>query len=91
MITYGEIVSAKEKGKYWIRAEKVEANLLEFGFSAGSVRKFVECYPIGLLERLIRETGKRQPSNPASYFLKGLKKSRMKHRAQHNLIGDEDT
>ena len=81
----------EKKEKYWIRIKRVEADLLKFGFSAGSARKFIECYPIGLLERLIGATEKRQPSDSASYFLNGLKKSRMKHRLQRALPGDEDT
>ena len=82
---------AEKKEKYWIRIERVEADLIKFGFSAGSIRKLIYCYPIGLLEKLIRATEKRQPSEPASYFLNGLKGSRMKHRAQPDLIEAEDT
>ena len=80
-------MKAEKKQAHWIRAKRVEANLLRFGISAGSVRKLIHCYPIGVLERLITTVEKRQPSKPAAYFLKGLKKSRMKHR----LIEDEDT
>ena len=83
-------MKGQKKKKYWIRVKRVEADLLEFGFSAGSTKKFIKCYPIGLLERLIGATEKRQPSDSASYFLNGLKKSRMKHRLQGALIGDED-
>ena len=63
----------EKKEKYWIRTKRVEADLLKFGFSAGSARKFTECYPIGLLERLIAATDKRQTDEPATYFLNGLK------------------
>jgi len=77
--------------KYWIRIKRVEADLLKFGISAGSVRKLVYCYPIGVLEKLIKATEKRQPREPSSYFLNGLKKSRMKHRTEATLIEDEDT
>jgi hypothetical protein len=76
---------------HWIRIRRVEADLLKFGISAGSVRKLISCYPIGVLERLIKATEKRQPSEPATYFLNGLKKSRMKHGLDHAPIGDEDT
>jgi hypothetical protein len=77
--------------RYWIRIKRVEADLLKFGISTGSARSLTHCYPVGLLERLITATKKRQPDNPASYFLNGLKKSRMKHRPQPGLIEDEDT
>jgi hypothetical protein len=36
-------------------------------------------YPLKLLEKLIKETEKHQPSNPADYFLNGLKRSRIKY------------
>jgi len=82
---------AQKEEKYWIRIKRVEADLLKFGISAGSVRKLIYCYPIGVLERLIKATEKRQPEEPATYFLNGLKKSRMKHRPEHTPIGDGDT
>ena len=81
----------KKKEEYWIRIKRVEADLLKLGISDGSVRKLVYCYPIAVLERLIRATEKRQPVEPATYLLNGLKKSRMKHRPQANLIEDEGT
>jgi len=81
----------EKKEKYWVRIKRVEADLLKFGISAGSVRKLIYCYSLGVLERLIQATEKRQPREPATYFLNGLKKSRMKHRPERNLIGDEDT
>ena len=81
----------EKKKRYWIRIKRVEADLLKFGISAGSVRKLVYCYPIGVLEKLIKATEKRQPEEPATYFLNGLKKSRMKHRPEATLIEDEDT
>jgi len=81
----------EKKEKYWIRIKRVQADLLKFGISASSVRKFISCYPLGVLERLIKATEKRQPKEPATYFLNGLEKSRMKHGLQHALIGDEDT
>jgi hypothetical protein len=65
--------------------------LLKFDISPNSVRKLTYCYPIGVLERLIEATKKRQPSEPATYFLNGLKKSRMKHRPQLDSMEDEET
>jgi len=81
----------EKKEKYWIRIKRVQADLLKFGISAGSVRKLISSYPLSVLERLIKATEKRQPREPATYFLNGLKKSRMKHRLDHTPIGDEDT
>jgi len=82
---------AEKKKRYWIRIKRVEADLLKFGISTGSVRELIYYYPIGVLERFITATEKRQPREPATYFLNGLKKSRMKHRTERNLIGNEDT
>ena len=81
---------AEKKERYWIRIKRVETALLKFGISAGSVRKLIYCYPLGVLEKLIKATEKRQPREPATYFLNGLKKSRMKHRPEHSPIRDED-
>ncbi|MBN2187067.1 MAG: hypothetical protein JW732_06420 [Dehalococcoidia bacterium] len=77
--------------KYWVRIRKLETDLLKFGISTGSVRKLIYRYPVSVLERLIKATEKRQPGEPATYFLNGLKKSRMKHRPEATLIKDEDT
>jgi len=81
----------EKKEKYWIRTKRVKAYFLKFGISAGLAKKLIYCYPLGVLERLIRATEKRQPSEPAIYFLNGLKKSRMKHRPQPDLIEDDGT
>jgi hypothetical protein len=83
-------MKAKKREHYRIRIKEVEADLLKFGISAGSVRKLIYCYPVGVLERLIEVTKKRQPDDPDSYFLNGLKKSRMKHRVQRNLTDIEE-
>jgi hypothetical protein len=83
-------MKAERKESYRARTRKVEANLLQFGISAGLAKKLTYFYPLGVLERLIKATEKRQPQEPATYFLKGLKKSRMKHDLQRGLIGDED-
>ena len=53
--------------------------LREFGVSMGLARRTVYRYPLNLLEKLINETKKRQPSNPDDYFLNGLKRSRIKY------------
>jgi hypothetical protein len=83
-------MKAKKRERYRIRVKEVEADLLEFGISVGSVRKLIYRYPVGVLERLIEATRKRQPDDPASYFLNGLKKSRMKHGVQRNLTDVEE-
>ena len=67
-------MKAQKKERPWIRIKRVEADLLKFGISTGSVRKLIYCYPLGVLERLIKATEKRQPVEPAIYFLNGLKK-----------------
>ena len=83
-------MKTEKKEGYWTRAKRVEADLLEFGISSGLAKKFTYFYPLGVLERLIKATEKRQPKEPATYFLKGLKKSRMKHELQRGPIGEED-
>jgi hypothetical protein len=71
--------------------KRVEADLLKFGISAGLAKKLIYSYRLSVLERLARATEKRQPREPGTYFLNGLKKSRMKHGLQRAPIGDEDT
>ncbi|MEA1872699.1 MAG: hypothetical protein U9M91_04850 [Chloroflexota bacterium] len=90
MITLWEQVKAEKKESYWIRIKRVKADLLEIGISSDLAKKLTYSYPLGVLERLIKATEKRQPREPAAYFLNGLKKSRMKHRLQRGPIGDED-
>ena len=80
-----------KKESYRTRTKRVEADLLEFGVSSGLAKKLVYFYPLGVLERIIKATDKRQPGEPATYFLNGLKKYRMKHGLQRGPIGDEDT
>lgn len=84
-------MKAEKKENYWIRIKRVKADLLKFGISSDLAKKLIYCYPLGVLERLIKATEKRQPGEPATYFLNGLKKSRMKHGLQRGPIGDEDT
>jgi len=83
-------MKAERKESYWARTKRVEADLLEFGISSGLAKKLTYFYPLGVLERLIKATEKRQRGEPATYFLKGLKKSRMKHELQRGSIGEED-
>ena len=82
---------AQEKENYHIRIKRVEADLLNFGISTASARRLTYSYSVVVLERLITATEKRRPDEPATFFLNGLKKSRMKHRPQPDLIEGEDT
>jgi len=82
---------AEKKERHWIRIKRAESDLLEFGIGTGLARKLIYCYPVGVLERLIAAAEKRQPTEPATYFLNGLNKSRMKHRPERTPTGDEDT
>jgi hypothetical protein len=84
-------MKVERKESYRARTKRVEADLLEFGISSGLTKKLTYFYPLDVLERLIKATEKRQPGEPATYFLNGLKKSRMKHGLQRGPIGDEDT
>ncbi len=69
----------RNKESYHARRKRVYNTLREFGVSMGLARRTVYRYPLNLLEKLINETKKRQPSNPADYFLNGLKRSRIKY------------
>ena len=82
---------AQKRERYWIRIKRVETDLSKFGISTGSVKNLIYSYPLGVLERLIAAAEKRQPTEPATYFLNGLKKSRMKHRPERTPTRDEDT
>lgn len=81
----------EKKEGHRTRAKRVEADLLNFDISAGLARKLTYSYRLSVLERLIKATQKRQPREPGTYFLNGLKKSRMKHGLQGAPIGYEDT
>jgi len=69
----------RNKESYHVRRKRLYETLLRFGVSIGLAKRIVYRYPLRLLEKLIEETKKRQPSNPADYFLNGLKKSRIKY------------
>lgn len=83
-------MTAEKKESYRARTKRVEADLLEFGIGSGLAKKLIYSYRLSVLERLIKATDKRQPGEPATYFLNGLRKSRMKHGLQRGPIGDED-
>ena len=69
----------RNKESYHARRKRVYDTLREFGVSIGLAKRIVYRYPLKLLEKLIKETEKCQPSNPADYFLNGLKRSRIKY------------
>jgi hypothetical protein len=73
------------------RSRRAQTDLLKFGISAGLAKKLIHSYRLSVLERLIKATEKHQPGEPGTYFLNGLKESRMKHGLQRAAIGDEDT
>jgi len=83
-------MKTEKRDNYWIRIKRVKADLLKFGINSGLAKKLTYSYPLGVLERLIEVTEERQPGEPATYLLNGLKKSRMKHGLQRGPIGDED-
>jgi len=69
----------RNKESHHARRKRAHTTLREFGVSIGLAKRLVYRYPLKLLEKLVKETEKRQPSNPADYFLNGLKRSRMKY------------
>ena len=69
----------RNKESYHARRKRVHTTLREFGVSIGLAKRIVYRYPLRLLEKLVKETDKRRPSNPADYFLNGLKRSRIKY------------
>ncbi len=71
----------KKKESYYARRKEVYDNLCEFGISMGLAKRTTYRYPIKLLEKLVKETKKRQPDSPSNYFLNGLKRSRTKYGA----------
>ena len=67
------------KEKYDIRRKRVRATLIEFGINGELVKSIDREHPVGVLERIIEATKKRQPKDKGDYFLKGLNYSRVKH------------
>jgi hypothetical protein len=75
MVLYEE----RNESSYHLRRKRVEEILHHYGISFGLTKRTVYRYPLRLLEHLIEETEKRQPQNPADYFLNGLKRSRIQY------------
>ena len=79
MICHFTMPRNRPKEKYDIRRKRVRATLIEFGIGRELVKNIDREHPVGVLERIIEATKKRQPEDPADYFLKGLNYSRIKH------------
>jgi hypothetical protein len=69
----------KSEENYDIRRKRVRATLIKFGIERELVKKIDLDHPVGVLERIIEATKKRQPEDSADYFLRGLNHSRIKH------------
>jgi hypothetical protein len=67
------------KEKYDMRRKRIRATLIEFGINGELAKTIDGEHPVGVLERIIEATKKRQPEDKANYFLKGLNYSRVKH------------
>lgn len=81
---------AGKKESCWAKTKRVEADLLKIGIGSGLAKKLIYSCHLSVLERLLKATEKRQPGEPATYFLKGLKKSRMKHELQRGPIIEDE-
>lgn len=69
----------KKKESYHTRKKRVYDTLREYDISRGLAKRLVYRYPLKVIEKTIKETEKRQPQDPANYFLNGLKRSRRKY------------
>ncbi len=69
----------KPKEEYWKRRKKVRRVLIEWGIKKELVKSINREHPVGVLEKIIEATKKRNPKDSAKYFLNGLNYSRIKH------------
>ena len=69
----------RNKESYHARRKRAYDRLREYGISIGLAKRTVYRYPLSLIEKLIENTEKRQPDDPANYFLNGLKRSRIRY------------
>jgi len=76
------MLSRKPKVEYWRRRKKVRTALIEWGIKKGLVRNIDREHPVGVLEKIIEAVKKKDPKDPAKYFLNGLNYSRIKHGRQ---------
>jgi hypothetical protein len=70
---------------HYAREKSVQNTLYTFGIGIGLAKRVTYRYPIRVLEKLIEENEKRQPEDPANYFLNGLKRSRVKYGCNRKL------
>ena len=70
---------------HYARKKGVQSTLYTFDLGIGIAKRVTYRYPIRVLEKLIEETKKRQPEDPANYFLNGLKRSRVKYGCNRKL------
>ncbi len=71
--------NANLREEYWKRRKKVRLSLIKWGVKKGLVNDIDKEHSVGVLEKIIKATKKRNPQNPVEYFLKGLNYSRIKH------------
>ncbi len=70
---------------HYARKKGVQSTLYKFGIGTGLAKRVTYRYPIRVLEKLIEETKKRHPEDPANYFLNGLRRSRVKYGCNRKL------
>ena len=73
------MLNTKLREEYWKRRKKVRSSLIKWGIKKALVNDIDSEHSVGVLEKIIKATKKRNPRNPAKYFLKGLNYSRIKH------------
>ena len=79
IIFYSKLKMKNKAEKETHYARCVQSTLYKFGVGICLTKRVTYRYPIRVLEKLIAETEKRQPQDPADYFLNGLKRSRVKY------------
>jgi len=86
----------QKKETHYVRKKRIQSTLCTWGIGVGLTKRITYRYPLNLLEKLIEENEKRQPKDPANYFLNGLKRSRIEHRSNRKFnrkrkpIGDDN-
>ena len=78
-------MESQEKKTYYARKKRIQFTLHKLGIGRGLTKRITYRYSLNLLEKLIEENERRQPKDPANYFLNGLKRSRIKHRSNRKF------
>jgi len=78
-------MKSEKEISHYARKKGVRSTLYKFGIGIGLAKRVTYRYPIRVLEKLIVETEKRQPEDPANYFLNGLKRSRVIYGCNRKL------